>query len=77
MTYERLTVSENDLLFAFSSAERKHIMILVNKANSLLDNMKTKEDKIEYHERKREYQALKYVLKNIGALNKELLQKIT
>lgn len=73
MTIEKINIPEDQLKWAFHTKERAHLNILTNLANQLSIKMKdhsaTKEDKLTYH-------AIKWALKQLGAIDKDNLEKL-
>lgn len=73
MTIEKINVNEEHLKWAFHSKERPYLETLATMANRLSALMQagtaTKEDKLQYH-------SLKWALKQLGAIEKENLEKL-
>ena len=73
MTIEKVVISQDHIQLAFTSSQRPYLECLANRCNYLLslilENKNTKEEKLEYH-------SLKWALKELGALEKDDLQKI-
>lgn len=71
--FERIVISEEFLKYAFTKSERPYITSLANRANSLMDLIQadkcTKNDKTEYY-------AVKWALKQVGAINREDLSRV-
>lgn len=68
MSYNKVNVNENQLQYAFSHTERPYLQALTNKANEILvlikHNQATKEEKCLFL-------AIKWSLKQLGAVDKE------
>lgn len=72
MTLERINFNDNQLIY-FHTKERNYLTVLAARANVLLDKIlqKTASDQED-----QEYHALKWILKEVGSIDKEYLQRV-
>lgn len=72
MTLEKIEFDENRLKIAFHTREREYIQSLMNRANHLLklilEKKASEEADFEYH-------SIKWVLKQIGAVDNDYLKR--
>jgi hypothetical protein len=72
MTLELIKFNDNQLIY-FHTKERNYLNLLAARANLLLDKIikktATKDEDQEYH-------ALKWILKEVGSIDKEYLQRV-
>lgn len=70
MTLERVLLNEDMLVYNFSEKKRLYLRLLANRANDMLDlittNQASQKERDEYH-------AIKFALKEIGAVDKAFL----
>lgn len=73
MTLERISFNDFQLKYAFHTKEREHLHVLANRANQLLEKVL---QKTASEEEDQEYHALKWILKEVGSIDKEYLQRV-
>jgi len=73
MTMEKINYQPEKLMFAFRSKERDHIHVLTQRANYLLQLMVNKQ---ATKEEKQEYYSLKWMMKQVCAIDNDNLEKV-